>query len=332
MSAIMSGCPRPVVFIARGVPPSGAARLREVCDVIEWEGPGRIPQDTFVERVGQCKPNAVLIHPPDRVDRQLLDSAGPQLKVVGTMSVGLDHVDLEECRRRGVAVGYTPNVLTSAVAEHAVGLILGAARKYKPGMRAIHSSVWGTRWDNALWMAGKEIGGSVVGIVGLGRIGIAVAKRLKSFDPARIIYCGSGPKDDAKQVGAEFVPFEELLKHADFVIATCSINEGNKGLFNKGVFDKMKTSSIFVNVSRGVLVNQEDLHKALTTGVIGGAALDVTSPEPLPADHPLLSLDNCLVIPHLGSATDTTRNRMCNLTVSNILAGLKGETLPSSAL
>ncbi|XP_067686224.1 glyoxylate reductase/hydroxypyruvate reductase-like [Haliotis asinina] len=330
--SVMSGSSRPVVFIARGVPPSGAARLREVCDVIEWEGPGNIPQDTFVERVRQCKPNAVLIHPPDRIDRQLLDSAGPQLKVVGTMSVGLDHVDLEECRRRGVAVGYTPNVLTSAVAEHAVGLVLAAARKHKQGVRAIHNSVWGTRWDNALWMTGKEIGGSVVGIVGLGRIGFAVAKRLASFDPSRIIYCGSGPKDVAGQVGAEFVPFDELLRESDFVIAACSINDGNKGLFNKGVFTKMKATAIFVNITRGVLVNQEDLYEALTTGIIGGAALDVTSPEPLPADHPLLRLDNCLVLPHLGSATVTTRNRMCNLTVSNILAGLNGEALPSSAI
>lgn len=196
-------------------------------------------------------------------------------------------------------------------------------------MKSVTDGSWGSTFGSALYLCGKDLKNSIVGIVGLGRIGFAVAKRLKGFDVSKIVYCGSSPKPYASDIGAEFLPFSELLEKSDFVIACCSINQNNRNLFNKDAFQKMKSSAIFVNTSRGVLVNQEDLYTALTTGQINAAGLDVTSPEPLPTDHPLLSLPNCTVIPHLGSASVNTRLAMVELTARNVLAGLKGEPLPA---
>uniref|UniRef100_A0A0B7A6L8 Glyoxylate reductase/hydroxypyruvate reductase n=1 Tax=Arion vulgaris TaxID=1028688 RepID=A0A0B7A6L8_9EUPU len=263
--------------------------------------------------------------------KETLDIFGPQLKVVGTMSVGLEHIDLVECQKRGVKVGYTPNVLTESVAEVAVTLTLATARRLEEAFQAVRSGVWGTKWENALWMTGKQIFGSVIGIVGLGRIGIATAKRLAAFQPAKIVYTGNSPKVYAEDIGAVFLSFEELLEVSDYVIATCSINETSKGLFGAEAFKRMKPSAIFINVTRGALVDQEALYDALSNNKIAAAGLDVTTPEPLPPDHKLLSLRNFILTPHIGSATTATRNAMCELTVDNILAGLSNQPLPSPA-
>ncbi|KAK7092924.1 glyoxylate reductase/hydroxypyruvate reductase-like [Littorina saxatilis] len=318
---------KPIVFVSRGAPPEPLKDLATVCEIRQWKEQHVISREEMMKNARGV--HALFVHPPDRVDAELFDAAGPQLKVVGTMSVGLDHVDVTECRKRGIAVGYTPGVLTIAVAELAVGFLLATARRMSEAFRAVHNGVWGTRWDNALWMTGAEVAGSTVGIVGLGRIGMAVAKRLKAFEPARILYCGHSVKPCAKEVGAEFVPFKELLSSSDFVIATCSVSADNQHLFNKEAFSAMKSSAIFINVTRGALVDQDALLQALTSGQIAAAGLDVTTPEPLPPNHPLLQLSNCSVLPHLGSGSHRTRTNMCRITVNNILAGLRGEPLPS---
>lgn len=196
-------------------------------------------------------------------------------------------------------------------------------------MQTVVDGSWGSTFGSALHLCGKELKGSTVGIVGLGRIGFAIAKRLVGFQVDKLLYCGSSAKPYASEVGAEFVPFTDLLARSDFVIACCSINPSNHKLFNKEAFKAMKSSAIFINTSRGILVDQEALYSALTSGEIYAAGLDVTSPEPLPTDHPLISLPNCTVIPHLGSASVTTRLAMVDLTARNVLAGLKGEKLPS---
>lgn len=180
-------------------------------------------------------------------------------------------------------------------------------------------------------MTGKQISGSVIGIIGLGRIGFAAAKRFKSFEPSKIIYCGNSVKPYASEIGAEFVAFRDLLALSDFVIVTCSLNSSTKNLFNTDAFKQMKKSGILVNMSRGGLVDQDALYEALKSEQIAAAGLDVTTPEPLPTDHKLLSLSNCVVTPHIASATVETRTAMCNLTVDNILAGLNDEPLPSPA-
>ena len=179
-----------------------------------------------------------------------------------------------------------------------------------------------------MWLCGAGLAGSTVGIVGLGRIGLAVAKRLIPFNISQLLYSGRQPKEEGKEVGGKFVQLDELLSQSDFVIATCAMTAETAGMFNKEAFSKMKKTAIFVNSSRGGIVNQEDLYEALKSGEIGAAGLDVTTPEPLPTNSPLLTLPNCVVLPHVGSATHDTRSTMSELTARNILAALQGQPMP----
>jgi glyoxylate/hydroxypyruvate reductase len=195
-------------------------------------------------------------------------------------------------------------------------------------VNAVKSGEWST-WS-PLWMCGRGLAGSTVGIVGLGRIGKAVASCLRPFGVKSILYTGRARKPSAEtEVGAEFVPLDSLLEKSDFVIASCPMTKETEKLFNRRAFSKMKRSAIFVNTSRGGVVDQDDLYEALKNGTIAAAGLDVTTPEPLPVDHRLLELSNCVILPHIGSATVETRTKMAELTARNILAGLSGSPMPS---
>ncbi|XP_052237499.1 glyoxylate reductase/hydroxypyruvate reductase-like isoform X2 [Dreissena polymorpha] len=251
---------------------------------------------------------------------------GENLRVVGTMSVGYDHVDLSACRKRGIPVGYTPDVLTSATAELTMALLLTVSRRIQEGVTAVKDGSWGT-WA-PLWLCGQGLEGATVGVVGLGRIGFAVAQRLKPFGVSKILYTGQSEKASSAQLPAEYVTFDKLLNDSDFVIGCCALNSKTTGLFNADTFKKMKKNAIFINTSRGGLVNQDDLYTALKNGDILAAGLDVTSPEPLPTSHPLLTLENCVVLPHIGSATLKARNAMSELCARNIVAALYGEPIP----
>lgn len=194
-------------------------------------------------------------------------------------------------------------------------------------MKSVVDGTWGT-W-NPIWMLGHGLDGATVGIVGLGRIGSAVARCLRPFGVEKILYSGKNRSKYDQDVNAEFVKFDDLLTNSDFVLGCCSLTPDNMGIFNAEAFRKMKKSAIFVNTSRGGLVNQNDLFDALKSGEIAGAGLDVTSPEPLPTDSPLLTLDNCLILPHIGSATDKARSAMSSLTARNILSVFDNTEMPS---
>lgn len=208
--------------------------------------------------------------------------------------------------------------------------ILADGSYFSLGMNAVVDGKWGT-WS-PLWLCGQGLDGATVGIVGLGRIGLAVGKRLQPFGVKRFLYTGNSPKESAKEIDAHFVDFDTLVKESDFVLGCCALTDKNKGLFNSNVFKKMKKTSIFINTSRGGLVVQDDLHEALKSGEILAAGLDVTTPEPLPTDSPLLKLENCVVIPHIGSATMESRGAMSELTARNILAVFNGEQMPCPLL
>lgn len=186
---------------------------------------------------------------------------------------------------------------------------------------------WGT-W-NPLWLCGFGLDGSTVGILGLGRIGLSVAKCLKPFGVKKIVYSDQCEMDAAKEVSAEFVSFDSLLEQSDFVLGCCALTKENVGMMNKAAFKKMKKNAVFVNTSRGGLVNQDDLYEALVNGEIGAAGLDVTVPEPLPTNHPLLTLDNCVILPHIGSATNKSRSAMSVLCAQNIIEALNGREMPA---
>nr|XP_056704920.1 glyoxylate reductase/hydroxypyruvate reductase [Euleptes europaea] len=316
------------VFVTRRLPPEGRAALARAggCSIQQWDSDEPIPQSELL--AGVAGKDGLLCLLSDRIDKEVLDAAGPSLKVISTLSVGYDHLATDEIKKRGIRVGYTPDILTDATAELTVALLLATSRRLPESVEEVKNGGW-TTWK-PLWMCGYGLSGSTVGIIGLGRIGQAVARRLKPFGVKRFLYSGRHPKPEGMaEFGAEFVPVAKLAEESDFVIVTCSLTPDTQGMCNRDFFCKMKKTALFINTSRGAVVNQGDLYNALVKGHIAAAGLDVTTPEPLPPAHPLLSLKNCVILPHIGSATYATRNTMSVLAANNLLAGLKGESMPS---
>ncbi|KAG5676853.1 hypothetical protein PVAND_006660 [Polypedilum vanderplanki] len=315
---------RPKVFVTHNdTPIVGINLLREKCDVIVSET--NSSQETLDKIKGV---DGIYWVSHEKLDGKILDAAGPQLKVVSTMSVGIDYVDVEEFKRRNLPLGYTPAVLNDAVADIGVGLMLAASRRFHESRLKIDSSQWERRPQ---WLLGQEIRNSIVGIVGFGGIGETIAKRLTGFDVAKFLYCGHNKKKSAEKYNAKFVPFMELVAESDFIIIICPLTDETRKLFNSEVFSKMKKTSVLINIARGDIVDQDALYEALKNNQIFAAGVDVTSPEPLPADHKLLTLPNFYITAHLGSATVKTRNDMSLLGAMNILCGLAGEPLNEAA-
>ncbi|KAG5848073.1 hypothetical protein ANANG_G00094520 [Anguilla anguilla] len=323
------------VYVTRRIPPEGMKVLTEagVCKVSVWDSDEPVPRAELLEGVSGA--HGLLCLLSDRIDTDTDQhhyrrrSAGyrPNLKVISTLSVGFDHLAINEIKKRGVRVGYTPDVLTDATAELTVALLLATARRLPEGVQEVKSGGWST-WK-PLWLCGYGLTGSTVGVIGLGRIGLAIARRLKPFGVKRLLYSGRAAKPQAAEVEGEYVPLDTLVSESDFVVVSCSLTPDTQGLCDKAFFSKMKSTAVFINTSRGSVVNQEDLYEALSSGQIAAAGLDVTTPEPLPTDHPLLTLKNCVVLPHIGSATYSTRGIMGVLSANNLLAGLQGAAMPS---
>ncbi len=317
---------RPRVFVARVIPEDGLRPVLDACDARVWEDELPPPRDDLLRAIEGC--DGVLTLLTDRVDDEFLDRAGPQLKVVSNYAVGFDNVDVPACTRRGVAVGNTPGVLTETTADLAWALLMAAARRIPEGDRYVRASRWKT-WGPML-LLGPDVHGSTLGIVGFGRIGQAVARRARGFgmtilyhDVARL------PAEIEEPLGATFVPLEDLLARSDFVSLHVNLTSETRHLMNTERLGLMKSSAVLVNTSRGPVVDPRALHAALRDGVIFAAALDVTDPEPIPFDDPLLTLDNCLVVPHIASASRATRGKMAAMAAANLIAGVRGERLPT---
>jgi glyoxylate reductase len=262
------------------------------------------------------------------VREALLDQA-PRLRVVSNMAVGVDNIDVKACTRRGIPVGNTPGVLTEGTADLAIALLLSAARRLPQASQDAREGRWKT-WSPAGWL-GADLFGATLGMVGLGKIGRAVATRARGFG-LRLVYHDPQPQPEAEQtLGATYLPFEELLKQSDFVSLHTPLTPATRGLIGERALRLMKPTAILINTSRGPVVETAALTRALSEGWIGGAALDVTDPEPLPPDHPLYRLPNCLISPHIGSATWNTRRSMAERACENLLAGLEGRRVPYCA-
>jgi glyoxylate reductase len=317
---------RPLVFVAREIPADGLDLLRNACEIRVWEDELPPPRGALLEAIAGC--DGVLTLLTDRVDSEFLDRAGPQLRVVSNYAVGFDNVDVPACTRRGVPVGNTPGVLTETTADLAFALLMAAARRIAEGDRYVRAGRWRT-WGPML-LLGPDVHGGTIGIVGFGRIGQAVARRAAGFG-MRILYHDLNRADPAveTELGATFLPLEALLPEADFVSLHVNLSAQTAGLMNAERLGWMKPTAILVNTSRGPVVDSMALVDALRDGVIAGAALDVIDPEPPPADHPLLSLDNCLVVPHIASASRATRGKMAGMAAANLLAGVRGERIPT---
>ena len=262
----------------------------------------------------------------DRIDEEVLDAA-PNLKVVSNMAVGVDNIDLEGCQARGIAVGNTPDVLTDSTADLAWALMMASSRRLEEAISHVKDDDWGP-WDPS-GMLSLDISRTTLGIIGMGRIGAAVARRAAGFEMEILYTSRSAQTTTEEETGASRVSVDELLERSDHVVVCIALTAETKGMIDAAAFARMKPTANLVNVARGPIVNTDDLYRALTTGQIRCAGLDVTDPEPMAASHPIVGLRNCIVIPHLGSATERTRIAMADLAEENLTAGLNGEPMPS---
>jgi glyoxylate reductase len=317
---------RPKVFVSRIIPEDGLRPILEACDATVWEDELPPPRDALLRSIDGC--DGVLTLLTDKVDAEFLDRAGPNLKVVSNFAVGFDNIDVRACTERGIPAGNTPGVLTETTADLAWALLMAAARRVAEGDRYVRAGKWKT-WGPMLLM-GPDVHGATLGVVGFGRIGQAVARRAQGFG-MRILYHDLSPASPAveAELGATYMPLEDLLPKADFVSLHVNLSPQTQGLLNAERLRWMKKTAILVNTSRGPVIDSMALVSALRDGVIAGAGLDVTDPEPLPGDHPLLSLENCLVVPHIASASRATRGKMASMAAANLLAGVAGERLPT---
>jgi glyoxylate reductase len=299
-------------FLTRELPGPALGRLAQAHDVDIW--PERLPPEYAELRRRTAEVDGLLSMLTDRVDAELMDGS-PQLKAIANYAVGYDNVDVEAAGARGIAVGNTPDVLTDATADLAFALLLAAARKLSAAAASIPAGEWVT-WDPAAHL-GYDVHGATLGIIGGGRIGEAVARRAAGFDMEVLVHSRS-----------RGIPLDELLERSDFVSLHCPLTPETRHLINAAALATMKPTAILVNTARGPIVDQAALATGLREGTIAGAALDVTEPEPLPADDALLDAPNLIVVPHIGSATHSAREKMADLAVDNLLAALDGRPMP----
>jgi len=319
--------PLPRVVATRRLPGTALDRLAAETDLWLWPERGPVPRDVLWAHLPEA--TGILRTGDVALDTALLDAA-PALRVASSFSVGLDGIDVAECTRRGIPVGYTPDVLTETTADVAFGLLLAAARRFKEGIDLVQSGEW-TYWYPDM-LLGEDVHSATIGIVGLGRIGKAVARRAAGFGMRILYYDHRRRPDDEARLGAAYrATLMELLEESDHVVLTVPLTAETHHLIGAAALAAMKPTAVLVNASRGPVVDPAALLAALRAGTIAAAALDVTEPEPLPADHPLVGLPNCTIIPHLGSASRATRIAMADLAVANLLAGLSGRPMPACA-
>jgi glyoxylate reductase len=297
-------------FVTRELPGHALDGLRAEHDVEVWPAPDPPPQDALTDHARTA--DALLTLLTDRIDAELLDAA-PSVKAIANYAVGTDNVDLEEATKRGIPVGNTPDVLTETTADLAFALMLAAARRLGEAEAAVRAGNW-PEWQPGAFL-GHDVHGATLGIVGYGRIGRAVARRAEGFGMTVL----------------HGIPLDELLAGSDFVSLHAPLTPDTRGLIGARELELMKPTAVLVNTARGPLVDTQALESALRGGQIAAAALDVTDPEPLPSDHPLLQAPNLTVVPHIGSASHATREAMADMAVDNLLAALRGDRMPHCA-
>lgn len=312
--------PAPKILVTRLIPDPGLLLLKKHFQPEVWASDQPISREELIQRARGV--DGLLCMLTEKVDADLMDAIGPQLKVISNMAVGVDNIDVAAATQRGIPVGNTPGVLTDATADQAFALMMAAARRVTESERFLRAGKW-VNWSPTL-LLGADITGATLGIIGFGRIGQAVAKRAQGFD-MRVLYHGPNARPAH---GAQAVDLDTLLREADFVSIHVPLKAETRHMVNADFLSRMKPTAVLVNTARGAVLDQAALYNALKEGRIFAAALDVTEPEPLPMDSPLLELENCIIVPHLGSATRATRDKMSLLAAQNLMAGLQDERLP----
>lgn len=310
------------VFCSYALPPEVSAELSRECDLRWWSGPAHPKAAELQEAVSSCTGLICLLM--DSIDQDLLDVC-PDLQWVSSVSVGVDHVDVSALSRRGIPLGNTPGVLVDTTADLAFALLLAAARRVGEGERFLRAGLWlpDERWSPDMFV-GKDISGATLGIVGLGAIGSAVARRAQGFG-MRVL---GWSRSNREVAGVENVELDDLLRQSDFVSVHVALNDDTRDLISARELSRMKPGSVLVNTARGGIVNERALVDALRSRQLAAAGIDVYETEPIVPDHPLLSLENAVLVPHIGSASSSTRRRMVELAIANGLAAVRGEVMP----
>jgi glyoxylate reductase len=314
---------KPRVFVTRVILDQGMNLISEFCDADVWAGEQPPGREVILERARSAEGLLCLL--TDRIDGEMMDTIGPQLRVISNHAVGFDNIVVSDATVRGIPVGNTPDILTDATADMAFALLLAAGRRVVEGDRTVRNGGWKT-WSPS-FMLGADFVGTTLGLVGFGRIGRAVARRAAGFG-MRVLYYDPHAAPPEAGLNAESAELDALLREADFVSIHTPLNDETRHLVDAVFLAKMKPTAILVNTARGPIVDPKALCDALKSRRIFAAGLDVTDPEPLPADSPLLELDNLVVCPHIASASWETRARMSRMAAENLIAGLRGERLP----
>ncbi len=327
---------RPVVYVTREIPDAGLELIEGDCELHVWDGKLPPGKDHVVRRLSELEADGLLCLLTDEVDGEVMD-ASPNLRVVSTFSVGYDHVDVDAAERREIAVGHTPGVLSETTADFAWALLMTAARRTIEGNEYVLADEWET-WGPKL-LTGPDVHHATLGVVGLGNIGATVARRAAGFG-MEVLYADTVRNEAAEAdleeygVDATYVELDDLLARSDFVTLHVPLNGETEGMIGEAEFETMSEDAVLVNTSRGPVVDTDALDRALEVGQIKRAALDVTDPEPLPGDHPITRHvpEKLVLAPHIASASIGTRDRMARMAAENLLAGVRGDPLPDSAV
>lgn len=313
---------KPKVLITRKLPDEIISKIERACEVTMWEySDTPIPRDVLEEKIVDIDGLFCMIS--ETIDEGLLEKA-QNLKVVSNMAVGYNNIDVEAAKRKGIMVTNTPGVLTETTADLTFALLMATARRIPEASEVLRSGEWKS-WS-PLGLTGQDIYGATLGIIGMGRIGEAIAKRAKGFD-MKVLYHNRNRKLETEdRLGLQFVDFDSLLKESDFVCVMTPYTPETKNLISYDQLKLMKNTAILINTARGGIVNEKDLFDALKNGEIWAAGLDVFEEEPVPRSHPLLTLPNLVTLPHIGSASIATRMKMANVAATNLLQALQGET------
>lgn len=313
------------VFVTRIIVPDAIARLKENFDVEVWEEPTPPPKDLVIQKAQEC--DGMMIESNDIMDDEVF-SAAERLKVVGTRAIGIDNIDLDSATRNGVRIGNTPGILHESCADFTFGLILSLARQVTRSNRKVIEGEWKI-FDQTPYL-GTDVYGKTLGLIGLGLIGTAVAKRAKGFDMDILYHSRTRKPDAEKKYGLRWVPdLDELLSSSDYISVHVPLGPETQGFIGSKEIKKMSKDAFLINTSRGGTVDPDALREALMAGEIAGAALDVTSPEPILPDDPLVHMENVIVTPHIASASAATLRRMGLMAADNVIKHLKGEAMPA---
>jgi glyoxylate reductase len=315
---------KPKVYVTRLLPKEAMERIQSYCDATVWDGELPPPRHVLLEQVRDVEGLLCLL--TDKVDAELMSKAA-KLRAVSNYAVGYDNVDVAEATRRGIIVTNTPDVLTETTADFAFALMMAGGRRVVEGDRQVRAGNWKT-WG-ALTLLGQDIHGATLGIIGLGRIGRAVARRAQGFDMKLLYHDIRRVEEVEGQLGLEYVELGRLLTESDFVTIHTSLTSATRHLIGAEELAMMKRTAVLVNSARGAIVDNLALFEALRDGKIAFAALDVTDPEPIPSSHPLLTLSNIIITPHIASATVATRTKMGLMAAENLIVGLKGQMPPN---